>query len=385
MKEYLDIVNEYGEPTGETVERSIAHLEGIPHRTSHLWVVRRKNGGIEILLQKRSFNKSFPGCYDISSAGHIPAGDEFIPSAIRELKEELGITADESELVYCGDRFIVWDDVFFGKPYHDRQYTRVFLIWLDLEESQFTLQEEEVDSIRWMDLEECIEGVRNGSFENCIALEELDMVRRKALEMIAVSVEQMRRSDAYTIEHFVPGKELMYRAAKGVYDAYDGWTGRAIAIIVGGGNNGGDGYALAGILKREGIDSVIYKVSEKMTDDGRYYHDIAADLGVKICSFAEDTDLSPYDIVVDCILGTGFRGDVRGLAADAIKAVNESNAYVISVDINSGMNGDTGEASTAVRSDLTVSIGYYKQGLFRGQAEEYIGKLVNTDIGIVLI
>ena len=139
------------------------------------------------------------------------------------------------------------------------------------------------------------------------------------------------------------------------------------------------------VFEREGIDSVIYKVSEKMTDDGRYYHDIAADLGVKICSFAEDTDLSPYDIVVDCILGTGFRGDVRGLAADAIKAVNESNAYVISVDINSGMNGDTGEASTAVRSDLTVSIGYYKQGLFRGQAEEYIGKLVNTDIGIVLI
>ena len=385
MKEYLDIVNEYGEPTGETVERSIAHLEGVSHRTSHLWVVRRKNGGIEILLQKRSDCKSFPGCYDISSAGHIPAGDEFIPSAIRELKEELGITADESELVCCGDRYIVWDDVFFGKPYHDRQYTRVFLIWLDLEESQFTLQEEEVDSIRWMDLEECIEGVRNGSFENCIAIEELDMVRRKALEMIAVSIEQMRRSDAYTIEHFVPGKELMYRAAKGVYDAYDGWTGRSIAIIVGGGNNGGDGYALAGILKREGIDSVIYKVSEKMTDDGRYYHDIAADLGVKICSFAEDTDLSPYDIVVDCILGTGFRGDVRGLAADAIKAVNESNAYVISVDINSGMNGDTGEASTAVRSDLTVSIGYYKQGLFKGQAEEYIGKLVNTDIGIVLI
>lgn len=177
MKEYLDIVNENGEPTGETVERSVAHNEGIPHRTSHLWVLRRRNGRTEVLLQKRSANKSFPGCYDISSAGHIPAGDEYIQSAVRELQEELGITADGSDLVCCGDRYIVWDDVFFGRPYHDRQYTRVFLIWLDLEESQFRLQEEEVESVRWMDLDECIEGVRNGSFLNCIAVEELLMVK----------------------------------------------------------------------------------------------------------------------------------------------------------------------------------------------------------------
>ena len=49
------------------------------------------------------------------------------------------------------------------------------------------------------------------------------------------------------------------------------------------------------------------------------------------------------------------------------------------------MNGDTGEAFLAVRSDLTVSIGFYKQGLFRGEADRYIGKLTNVDIGIVLI
>lgn len=180
--EFLDIVDEHGCPTGAVVERSAAHEEGVPHRTSHLWLLRKKGGRTEVLLQKRAAGKSFPGCYDISSAGHIPAGDDFKPSAIRELQEELGVTAEEAALVFCGDRYIVWDDVFFGKPYHDRQYTRVFLMWLDLDEDQFTLQEEEVESVLWMDLEKCIDGVKIGSFENCIAVEELEMVRKAGME-----------------------------------------------------------------------------------------------------------------------------------------------------------------------------------------------------------
>ena len=65
-------------------------------------------------------------------------------------------------------------------------------------------------------------------------------------------------------------------------------------------------------------------------------------------------------------------------------AVNDTHAYVISVDINSGINGDTGVGNPAIRSDLTVSIGYYKTGLFKGDARQLIGKLVNADIGIEL-
>ena len=122
-----------------------------------------------------------------------------------------------------------------------------------------------------------------------------------------------------------------------------------------------------------------------MSEDGKYYSDIAAGLGVKAEMFTESTDLSSYEVIVDCILGTGFTGEVRGLAKDAIEAINKSNAYVISVDINSGMNGDTGEASLAVKSDLTVSIGYYKQGLFTEAAKEFIKEITNVDIGIVLI
>ena len=87
-EELLDVVDEDGNPTGETVERGRAHREGIRHRTSHVWLLRRRAGRVEVLLQKRSEDKdSYPGCYDISSAGHIPAGSGYTESSIRELKE----------------------------------------------------------------------------------------------------------------------------------------------------------------------------------------------------------------------------------------------------------------------------------------------------------
>ncbi len=199
-----------------------------------------------------------------------------------------------------------------------------------------------------------------------------------------ISVELMRKSDAYTIENFVPGKELMYRAAMGVYESYQEWADKKIAIAAGGGNNGGDGYALAGILAKKGIYPTVFRVSDKMSDDGKYYCGIAEELSVDIVPFTDDTDLSEYDIIVDCILGTGFSGEVRGKARTAIEAINACHAFVISVDINSGMNGDTGEAELAVKSDLTVSIGYLKTGLVTEGASNYIGRLVNVDIGIVL-
>ena len=120
--EFLDVVDENGIPTGETVERSIAHANGIRHRTSHVWLLRRRPEGVEVLLQKRSDDKdSFPGCYDTSSAGHIPAGVDFEDSALRELREELGITADATELNDCGLIRIQSESFFHGAPFKDDQ------------------------------------------------------------------------------------------------------------------------------------------------------------------------------------------------------------------------------------------------------------------------
>ena len=200
-----------------------------------------------------------------------------------------------------------------------------------------------------------------------------------------LSVVEMRAADAYTIAHFTPGRELMRRAAQGVYRAAD-WRGR-VAILAGGGNNGGDGYALAGILAGNGLLPDVFAVSEKLSEDGRFYREEALAYGVRILPFTEETTLAGYDMLVDCILGTGFHGEVRGPARTAILRINEAKkkgAFVVAVDINSGMNGDTGEAELAVRSDLTVSIGFYKTGLLTPAAARYIGQLMNADIGIVL-
>ena len=187
MAEYLDIVDQHGNPTGEIIDRETAHREGILHRTSHVWVLRKGSGGsdssdTEVLLQKRSQNKdSFPGCYDISSAGHIPAGVDWLPSALRELEEELGINGvSEDDLILCGQRHIVHDDVFHGRPYKDRQISNIYCIWLDLEPAALTLQASEVEEVIWMPLEECIKKVESNdpTFKHAIVLEEIKMLPR---------------------------------------------------------------------------------------------------------------------------------------------------------------------------------------------------------------
>ena len=182
----------------------------------------------------------------------------------------------------------------------------------------------------------------------------------------AVSVETMRKSDEYTISKYTDSKTLMLRAAKGIYDL-EIWYGKKIAIICGSGNNGGDGYALSCLITKHGYNCDIFRVTDKFSQDGKYYYDMAKEMGVKDFCLNDDTDLSEYDIVVDCILGTGFKASPKDNIKTAIEKINQSGAYVISADINSGLNGDTGECELAVKSDLTVSIGFYKKGLFLGK------------------
>lgn len=177
MSEILDIVDLNGQPTGQTIERTIAHAQGIWHRTAHVWLLRYKKDTLQILLQKRSDDKdSFPGCYDISSAGHIPAGVDFIPSALRELEEELGVIVQPEQLKLCGDRKIITDQFFHGQNFLDRQYTRVFCLWLDQEAEAFVLQPEEIDAVKWFDFQACYNLVANNEIPHCIELEELDLV-----------------------------------------------------------------------------------------------------------------------------------------------------------------------------------------------------------------
>ena len=199
--EYLDIVDESGEPVGRTKERSLVHKDGDLHRTSHVWIARRKKGRLQLLLQKRSQNKdSHPGCYDISSAGHIPAGAGYVDSALRELKEELGVEAKAEELECCGVRRIRWEGRFYGKPFLDNQVSRVYVLWRNLELSQFCLQASEIEEVRWADLETLLEEVEGNAIPHCIFPKELSLVKKKLEEETAFPVLPAKEGD---LENFL--------------------------------------------------------------------------------------------------------------------------------------------------------------------------------------
>ena len=178
--EWLDVVDENGEPTGETVARTVAHAEGIRHRTAHVWVVRNTPDGYEILLQKRAKDKeSFPGMYDTSSAGHIPAGEEPLTSALRELREELGITATEKELEYAGLFYSKYEKVFYGKPFKDNEVTTVYVYSKPVDETKLSLQKEEVEEVAWFDLEKVWNEIQHDRTRFCVPRDGLGVLRKK--------------------------------------------------------------------------------------------------------------------------------------------------------------------------------------------------------------
>lgn len=208
-----------------------------------------------------------------------------------------------------------------------------------------------------------------------------------------LSVENMRRSDANCIAAGTPGRELMLRAAESLQNEImsrlkEGLCKAPLAIVCGYGNNAGDGYALAHLLSDQGIDCSLVLLGDRFSEDGRYYYEICVNQGIKTFQFQDEiSDLSPYPTVVDCIYGTGFRGEVKGRAREAILAINNSGAYVIAVDINSGLSGDGGMATSeeenlAVKADLCLSIGDFKPGHFLNMAKDFIKEKKNLDIGI---
>ena len=177
--ELFEVRDQEGNATGVARERALVHMNGDLHGTAHVWVAREnEKSGWDILLQKRSRSKdSYPGRYDISSAGHLQAGDDFLPSALRELREELGIQAVEAQMEFVGFHRVDMEDVFYGKRFCNREISAVYIYREPVDIERLTLQQEEVESVMWMDYEECLQAVKQGTIENCICADELEMLR----------------------------------------------------------------------------------------------------------------------------------------------------------------------------------------------------------------
>lgn len=198
---------------------------------------------------------------------------------------------------------------------------------------------------------------------------------------VCVSTEVMRASDRWTIENLVPSRVLMERAGRAIFEQVD-WKG-PVGIICGKGNNAGDGFVVASLLKDQGIEcEIVMLFEDAFSEDGRYFYEKCIEKGIPA---VPDADYGRYRTIVDCIFGTGFKGELKEPAKTAIEKINASGAYVVSADINSGLNGDTGLGDLYVISDLTVSIGTYKYGHFLGHAKEAMKDKVNCDIGIKII
>ena len=176
--EYFDIVDENGQPTGKVIDRETAHREGIRHRTAHVWVVRKNARGYDILLQKRSMEKdSFPGLYDTSSAGHIPAGSEPLTSALRELAEELGIKAEAEQLHFAGVFHIQYEKEFHGKMFRDNEVSSIYVYREPVDIDSLTLQASEVEEVRWFDMDEVWEEIQTDRRRFCVPKESLGILR----------------------------------------------------------------------------------------------------------------------------------------------------------------------------------------------------------------
>ena len=197
-----------------------------------------------------------------------------------------------------------------------------------------------------------------------------------------LSNAQMAEADRITIEAGVPGFTLMQNAGQAVADLIvERVQPCKTLVLCGPGNNGGDGFVIAALLKAQGWDvSVACSVPvDKLKGDAK----TAAELWDRAVLRFEDVEITPDLLVVDAVFGTGFRGEFRSPVLEVFQAIEKIKPLVIAVDIPSGVNGTTGEAAVHTPFvKLSMTFCRKKPGhvLFPGLA--HCGHVVVADIGI---
>ena len=214
---------------------------------------------------------------------------------------------------------------------------------------------------------------------------------------------QVREVDRRAVEELgFPGIVLMENAGVNAADVATGMLeargGSAVAIVCGGGNNGGDGYVIARHLFNANRRVVAFSATDpaKLTGDAATNHAICQAMGVPVLRMDDETSLAEHagklasaDVVVDALLGTGFEAE-HGLgdhAAAVVTAINAAKSadpgpLVLAVDVPSGLDCDTGElADPTVRADATVTFVAPKRGFAAESAQPHLGQLFVVGIG----
>lgn len=214
--------------------------------------------------------------------------------------------------------------------------------------------------------------------------------------MRVVTGRQMAELDRRTIQSGVPGQLLMERAGQAVVSELchrlRRLRHRRFVVLCGKGNNGGDGFVIGRLLTQRGLNclTVLTCPPDNLGGDAAVHWSRLTSCGaatITVVSPVEldaiSTELTPGDVIIDALLGTGLRGPVQGLAAALIDWINHQDVLRFAVDIPSGVHADTGAVDgPAVMADVTVTMGLPKIGHLISPGICHTGRLVVADIGI---
>jgi len=214
--------------------------------------------------------------------------------------------------------------------------------------------------------------------------------------MLVVTAEQMREMDRLTIQKYgVPSLALMERAGAGIAEAILVRLSRnakkGVLVVAGKGNNGGDGFVVARLLKKKRIPCEVALLARRDEVSSDAAQNLRAFLKLKgrVHEMAADDFewlsrlIGKNGLIVDAILGTGIKSEVRGRLAEAITLINTAGLPVVAVDIPSGLDTDNGRPlGVAVQAEMTVALAFPKLGEVVYPGVSYCGELVVADIGI---
>ena len=215
--------------------------------------------------------------------------------------------------------------------------------------------------------------------------------------MRLVTASQMKQIDQVAIKEMgIPSVSLMEAAGLNVVSAMERelgvLTGLNAVVCCGHGNNGGDGFVIARHLMNQGcrVNCWLLADESELSPDCAIQFRVCVEMGLAVHPLKQVQDmpvlvhmLAESDLVVDALLGTGINGPITGLMAALIVEMNRCGSYLVSVDVPSGLNADTGEVTGACAyAALTVTFAYIKRGLVVYPGRDFTGKLIVADIGI---
>ena len=217
--------------------------------------------------------------------------------------------------------------------------------------------------------------------------------------MRVLNTGQMREADRRTIEDIgIPSIVLMENAGRqavaAMEAAFETLGASRVAVLCGRGSNGGDGFVIARTLAQRGVDATVFLLGSvaEIKGDARINLEVLGRLGITVVEITSAqewelhfTEISECDVVVDAILGTGFRGRLTGLLETVVADVNELGAPIVAIDLPTGMSADSPELTgEAVEATMTVTLAAPKIPLVFPPADARAGDLVIADIGIPL-